>query len=202
MTTLEKIRMYALRVTLSVAFLLVADLFLVQEGAYASEGQNLCNVGSLPQDIQDLLKGDYGSWKVQESTDLSKQAHERWESEKPPGCPGIAKGHFESANTFSYALLLVPTGHPDQGYRFLVFNQKAGQSTYEARLVEKLDQDGASNYFIHRTPISKFFDEPSRKKFQAHAVDGILLVDSAENEYGVEVYFWSGGHYRHEPIDY
>ena len=61
---------------------------------------------------------------------------------------------------------------------------------------------GATNFFIHTTPISKFFDEPSRKKFQAHTVDGILLVDSAENEYGVEVYFWSGGQYRHEPIDY
>jgi hypothetical protein len=29
-----------------------------------------------------------------------------------------------------------------------------------------------------------------------------LLTDSGENEYGVEVYFWSGGRYRHEPVDY
>ena len=202
MTALEQIRMYASRVTLSLMFLLISGLFFGQKAARASEGQNPCNVGSLPQDIQDRLKEEYGSWKVQEPADLSKHAHERWESEKPLGCPGIAIGHFESAKTLSYALLLVPTEHPDRGYRFLVFSQKPGQPTYEVRLVEKLDQNGASNYFIHRTPTSKFFDEPSRKKFRAHTVDGILLVDSAENEYGVEVYFWSGGRYRHEPIDY
>jgi hypothetical protein len=162
---------------------------------------SLCKLESLPSEIQNRLKEGYSSWKIQEPTDLSPRAHERWESEKPLECPGIAVGHFESAKTPSYAILLVPTGHADAGYRFLVFSQKAGQRAYEAT-VEKLDHNGAANYFIHRTPISRFFDEPSRKKFEAHTVDGILLVDSAENEYGVEVYFWSGGHYRHEPIDY
>ena len=167
-----------------------------------SQGSFLCKPESLPSEIQNRLKEEYGSWKIQGPADLSQRAHERWESEKPLECPGIAVGHFESAKTPSYAVLLVPKGHADAGYRFLVFSQKAGQPTYETRLADKLDQNGASNYFIHRTPISKFFDGPSRKKFQAHTVDGILLADSAENEYGVEVYFWSGGHYRHEPIDY
>ena len=78
---------------------------------------------------------------------------------------------------------------------------KAGQPSYEMRVADAGDK-GAANFFIHTAPISKFFDEPSRKKFQAHTVDGILLVDAAKNEYGVEVYFWSSGHYRHEPIDY
>jgi hypothetical protein len=156
----------------------------------------------LPSDVQNRLKKEYGSWKIQESADLSKHARERWEPEKPPGCPGIAKGPFESAKTLSYALLLVPTGHTDESYRFLVFSPKAGGAGYVVRVIDKLDQKGAANYFIHRASISKFFDAPSRKKFGAHAVDGILLVDSAENEYGVEIYFWSGGRYRHEPIDY
>jgi hypothetical protein len=200
--------MNALRVTFSIAFLLTTALAFGQQGSSSpepvkpSEGRALCKPGSLPPDIQSRLKEEYGSWKIQEPADLSKRAHERWESEKPLECPGIAVGHLESTKTPSYAILLVPVAHADGGYRFLVFSEKAGQPAYDARLVEKLDQDGASNYFIRTTPISKFFDQPSRKKFQAHTVDGILLVDSAENEYGVEVYFWSGGHYRHEPIDY
>ena len=78
----------------------------------------------------------------------------------------------------SHVFLLFPAGHADEGYRFLVFSQKPSLSAYEVRVVDKLHQNGAANYFIHRTPISKFFDEPSRKKFQAHTVDGILLVDS------------------------
>ena len=191
--------MNAIRTTL---FLLLSALLFGQGAARANQSPTLCKVGSLPSDIQDRLKEEYGSWKIQEPANLSPRAHERWESEKPQECPGIAVGHFESAKTLSYAILVVPTGHADAGYRFLVFSQKAGRPGYEARLVEKFDEKGAANYFIHRTPISRFFDEPSRKKFQAHTVDGILLLDSAESEYGVEVYFWSGGRYRHEPIDY
>jgi len=196
------LRMNALRVTFSWMFLLLLALVFDQGAGRANQSPTLCKVASLPSDIQNRLKSDFGSWKIQEPTDLSPRAHERRESEMPLECSGIAVGHFESAKTRSYAILLVPVAHADGGYRFLVFSEKAGQPTYEARLLDKLDQNGAANYFIHRTPISKFFDEPSRKKFQAHTVDGILLVDSAENEYEVEVYFWSGGRYRHEPIDY
>src|SRR6266513_492935 len=189
------LRMNALR---TILFLLLSALLFGQESARANQIPT-CKVDSLPSDIQNRLKDEYGTWKIQEPTDLSQHAHGRWESEKLLECPGIAVGHFDSAKTPSYAILLVPAAHADGGYRFLVFSEKAGQPTYEARLLDKLDQNGAANYFIHSAPISKFFDEPSRKKFQAHTVDGILLVDSAENEYGVEVYFWSGGPYRHEP---
>lgn len=185
-----------------IMFLLLPALVFGQEAARVKQSPTLCKVESLPPDIQNRLKEEYGSWKIQEPADLSQRAHDRWESEKPLECPGIAVGHFESAKTTSYAILLVPTGRADAGYRFLVFSQQADQHSYETRLVDKWDQNGAANYFIHRTPISKFFDEPSRKKFQAHSVDGILLVDSAENEYGIDVYFWSGGRYRHEWIDY
>lgn len=199
--------MNALRMTGSVVFLLTAALAFGQQGSSPSapakpiEGSALCKPGSLPPDVQSRLKGEFSSWKVQEPADLSPHARERWESEKPLACPGIAVGKFENDKTPSYAVLLVPQSHTDTGYKFLVFSPKAGQPSYEMRAADSGDS-GAANFFIHRTPISKFFDAPSRKKFQAHTVDGILLVDSAENEYGVEVYFWSGGHYRHEPIDY
>jgi hypothetical protein len=164
---------------------------------------SLCALSYLPSEIQNRLKEEYGSWKIQEPTDLSQRAREAWEPEKKPlACPGIAVGHFESAKSLSYAVLLVPTGHPDEGYRFLVFSQRLGQPGYEVRVLDKLDKKGAANYYVQSAPISKFFDEASRKKFQAHTTDGILLTDSGENEYGVEVYFWSGGNYRHEPIDY
>lgn len=173
-----------------------------QGRAAASQAAAPCKAESLPSDIQNRLKAEYGSWKIQEPANLTKSAEERWEAEKPLGCPGIAVGHFESAKTPSYAILLVPTAHADAGYTFLVFSQKPGQPEYDVRVVDKLDKNGASNYFIHSTRISKFFDQPSRKKFEAHALDGILLVDSGENEYGVAFYFWSGDNYRYEPVDY
>jgi len=163
---------------------------------------SLCQPDSLPSAIQHRLREEYGSWRVQDVANLSQRAHERWESEKPLQCPGIAVGRFESDQTPSYALLLVPVGNADAGYRFLVFSQKTGESDYEARILDKLDENGAANYFLRKAPISKFFSEESKKRFRAHTVDIILLFDSAEKEYEVDVYYWSEGRYRHDPVDY
>jgi hypothetical protein len=207
MSTLGQIRMYASRVTLSLMFLLTAAPAFGQQGssppapAKSSEESALCKLESLPPDVQSRVKGEFGSWKIQEAAALSPRARERWQSEKPLACPGIAVGQFENVKMPSYAVLLVPQVHTDAGYKFLVFTPKAGQASFEMRAADSGD-GGAANFFIHATPISKFFDEASRKKFQAHTVDGILLLDSAENEYEVDVYFWSDGHFRHNPIDY
>jgi len=114
--------------------------------ARATAESSLCALSYLPSEIQNRLKRDFGSWKFQEPADLSQRAREAWEPEKPLACPGIAVGHFESAKTLSYAVLLVPTGHADEGYRFLVFSQELGQPGYEVRVLDKLDDKGAANY--------------------------------------------------------
>ena len=182
-------------------FLLPAGLAFGQQPASKQES-SLCRLDSLPTAIQHRLKQEYGSWRVQEVANLSQRAHGRWESEKPLRCPGSAVGYFESAHTPSYALLLVPTVNADAGYRFVVFSQRPGQSDYDAKLLDKLDEAGAANYFVRGTPIGKFFDQASKKRFNANASDVILLFDSAEKEYEVDVYYWSKGHYRHDPVDY
>jgi hypothetical protein len=195
-------------VTVPLLLALLAAIASAQPGssmpapAKASEGIAPCKPESLPLEVRSRLKGEFDSWKVQESVDLSPRAHARWADEKPQTCPGIAAGKFENADAASYAVLLVPRAHPDAGYRFVVFGPKKNQPSYEMRVVDQWDNGGAANYFVHSTRISKFFDEQSRNRFHAHTSEGILLVDSAENEYGVEVYFWSGSSYRHAPIDY
>jgi hypothetical protein len=195
-------------VTVPLLLALLAAIPSAQQGSSSpargkpSEGTAACKPESLPLEVRNRLKGEFDSWKVQESGDLSPRAHARWEDEKPLACPGIAAGKFENAGTASYAVLLVPRAHPDAGYRFVVFGPKTNQPSYEMRVVGQWDNGGAANYFVHNTRISKFFDEQSKKKFHAHTGEGILLVDSAENEYEVDVYFWSGSSYRHAPIDY
>lgn len=193
--------MKLLRVVVPFIFVLPAVPTLGQQ-ATAKQAPVLCRLDSLPPAIQSHLREEYGSWKIQEASNLSPRARGRWGSEKPLGCPGIAVGHFESAQTLSYALLLVPVGHADAGYRFVVFSQKTGQSDFEGRILDKLDEGGATNYFLRGMPIGKFFDEASKKRFQAHSADVILLFDSAENEYEVDVYYWSENRYRHDPVDY
>lgn len=193
--------MKLLRLVVSFIFVLPAVPTLGQQ-TIGQQATVPCRLDSLPPAIQSHLREEYGSWRIQEAANLSARARGRWESEKPSGCPGMAVGHFESAQTLSYALLLVPLGHADAGYRFVVFSQKPGQSDYEAKILDKFEERGAANYFLRGMPIGKFFDEPSKKRFHAHTADVILLFDSAENEYEVDVYYWSENHYRHDPVDY
>ncbi len=101
----------------------------------------------------------------------------------------------------SYAVLLVPVDHPDAGYRFLVFSRKARQPSYEATVVDRSDDPGASSYFIRKVPISKFFNEEYKRKFQVQATDAILMVDSAEKEYEADIYFWSNGRFKQQSVD-
>ena len=198
--------MTGLRSRLGPMLLLTTALVLGQAGsapplARPAGESTACNLGSLPSDIQSHLKGDFGSWKVQEAETLSEHARKTWAGKKPSACPGIAVGLFQNAKAPSYAVLLVPVDHPDAGYRFLVFSRKTGQSSYEATVVEQSDDHGASNYFIRKAPISRFFNEESKRKFQVQATDVILMVDSAEQEYEADIYFWSNGHFQHQPVD-
>src|SRR6266849_6945325 len=114
--------MTGLRSTLALIFLMTAALVFGERGlpspvlARTAEGPSPCSLlGSLPSDIQNRLKGEFGSWKVQEPENLSEYTRKTWVGKNPPGCPGIAVGLFQSAKTPSYALLLVPIDHPDAG---------------------------------------------------------------------------------------
>lgn len=169
--------------------------------AKGGEGPSQCRLGSLPADVQDRLRAEYGSWRIQEPSNLSPRARERWESEKPMGCPGMAVGQFEGPE-HSYALLLVPMDRPGTAYRLLVFSHKKSAPSFELSVLEQSDDGGAGNAFIRSVPIAKFFDHESKKKFDVKTEDGILFIYSAEKEYEAQVYFWARGKYRNEPVDY
>jgi len=197
--------MIGLRSAFRPMFLMTAALLFGHAGSHgltkAAEEPASCNLASLPSDIQSRLKKDFGSWKIQESENLSGNARETWVGRKPLVCPGIAVGLFQDAKSSSYALLLVPVSQPNAGYRFLVFSRKAGEPSYEPTVIEQYDDHGSSNYFIRRVPISEFFGAESTRKFQVQATEGIEMIDSAEQEYGAEIYFWSNGRFRREPVD-
>jgi len=198
--------MTGLRSMLGSMFLMTAILVFGQTSplpkvASATDASAPCNLGSFPSDVQNHLKSDFGSWKIQEPESLTDHARKTWAGKKPPACPGIAVGLFQSAKTPSYAVLLVPVDHPDAGYRFLIFRRKSQQPSYEITVVDQFDDRGASNYFIRKVPINKFFSEESKKKFQVQAIEGILMVDSAEQEYEADVYFWSNGRFQQQPVD-
>ena len=181
--------------------LLTILVVLVVSSSQIQARQRLCETRQLPSDIQSRLSKDFANWMVQSPENLSQQAKSSWAAGKNLGCPGIATGFFRNSSQSSVALLLVPSEHPDAAYRFVVFNPQSG-SGFEELVVEKSDVHGASNFYIQKASVSKFFNEASKKKFRVQAAELVLMVDSAENEYEADVYFWSNGLFRQQWVDY
>ena len=166
-----------------------------------TEASAPCDLKSLPPDIQNTLKRDFGTWIIQKPDGLTARARSTWEARKPESCPGMVMGMFDSMKVPSYALLLVPSNPAGAGYKFVVFSRSKDQPSYRMTTVAESSNHGASSDFIRKVSISDFFNEESKKKFRVQATDGILVVHSSEQEYEADLYYWSDGQFRREPVD-
>jgi hypothetical protein len=153
---------------------------------------------ALPAEVSRTLSEQFGGWIVQSPDRLTSSARDRWQAEKPLGCPGIAEGRFTSVNRTSFAVLVVGSGD-NQGAGKLLSFVRSGAG-YHADVLEQISS-GANNYFIHAAKTSQFFDGSSAGRFRVAASDAIVLFDAGTEEYGVEVHFWTGAGFRHEPVD-
>ena len=160
-----------------------------------------CTLESLPAELQVRLKTGYSSWKIQDSSSLSAKAKARWHSQRPLECPGVAVGQFKT-DQISYAVLLVPIEKPDAAYRLVIFTLSGDTAPGSVETADQWDNGGAANYFIRRVHIAKVFSMEWVRKLKVTAKDGVMSVEAAENEYGVDVYFRANDQYRHEPIDH
>jgi hypothetical protein len=160
-----------------------------------------CTLESLPAEFQARLKSDYSSWKIQDVSNLSVKARARWQGERPLECPGVAEGEFRT-DQLSYAVLLVPIEKPRSAYRLLIFTFRGDGASGMLETADHWDKGGAANCFIRRVRLAKVFSAEWVKKLNTAVKDGVMSVEAAENEYGVDVYFWANGQYRHEPIDH
>jgi len=186
---------------LRLALILSAAFAFGTSTAHAAPLSDLCSVQALPSQVHAVLARDFAPWKIQDPESLSESARRTWESKKPQGCPGIAVGSFQDAKFLSYALLLVPSDHPDSGYKLLILSRRDNQSSFESTVVEHYKGDGSSNYFICRAKAQDFFDASSKAKCQPQAPDVILMIDSGKQEYESDILFWSNGRIRQEPVD-
>ena len=105
-------------------FLLVLN-FGWAEGSLAGKQEstpNLCGVEPLPSEIQNHLKIEFSSWKIEDPDGLSAYSKQRWKSEKPLACPGLAKGQFDDSGIPSYAILIVRKVNRQSAYKFLMLS--------------------------------------------------------------------------------
>ena len=136
---------------------------------------------------------------IQTGSNLGPYAREGWAATKPAECPGIEAGKFEHANEISYAILLVRNTPSDQAYKLVVFSRVGNRADFRMRLLDEGDH-GARDYYLRKLPLS-YFSRESRKKFSMEGPEIILITESGENEAGSEIYYWSGGRYKSDPID-
>jgi hypothetical protein len=200
--TYRRIFIRAAAVSASVAILLVIGIC---PAAFANKVKP-CTLESLPDELQVRLKTDYSSWKIQDLPSLSVKANARWQSERQtpgqtePLCPGVAVGEFKT-DQLSFAVLLVPIEKPDAAYRLVIFTLSGSAAPGSFETADQWDNGGAANYYIRPVHIAKVFSSEWVRKLKVAAKDGVMSVEAAENEYGVDIYFWANGQYRHEPID-
>ena len=161
---------------------------------------SLCSPKILPENIQARLKSEFAGWRILEPGDLSAHARERWAAIKPIQCPGIAIGQFESDET-AYAVYLVPASQADARYRLVAFAPNSDRSFHET-IVERWDGGGATHFFIAKIKVDDFLNQTWRQKLHVVVKEGFIMIDAAWTEYEADVYYWSRGHYLHQPVDY
>jgi hypothetical protein len=113
-------------------------------------------------------------------------------------CPAIAIGHFESADSLSYALLLVPQSNARGGHKIMVFSKDAAKGVYAWRLLDHAEGQTYSGLVISKAEPGKYEDWEGKKTIQLR-LDG-LYVEWMEK--GAQLYYWRAGRYhKHQVSD-
>lgn len=107
-------------------------------------------------------------------------------------CPGIAVGHFETADKLSYAILLVPKSSRGGGHKVVVVSKGAPKSAYTWKLLDQAEGQTYSGLVISTATPGKYSDLENNKSIQLK-LDGIQVEWM---EKGAVLYFWSEGRYR------
>jgi len=184
----------------AIFFAVVAVCEPVRSRSSAVSVEKVCD-GALPEGIGKVLAARFPDWVIQSSTTLSPSAEQRWTSEKPAACPGIAKGLLESNSTSSVAVLIVRAVNHDSGAKLLIFQGANGGYSADFKVLEDT-QTGANNLFIRTVPTHRFFDKKAVERFGVRAPEAVLFFDAGKDEYETDIYFWNGSTCRHEPVDY
>jgi len=143
--------------------------------------------------VDTLLKAKFPQWRPKQLSDMGADDQQLWLN-GPNGkeSPGIAIGHFEFPDEFSYAVLLVRKSDPSGGYKVLVFSKGPTKDAFTWKLLDHAEAQTCSCLVISKTEPGKYPDWENKKSVQLK-LDGIQ-VEWLEK--GAQLYYWSESGYR------
>ncbi len=180
--------------SLKMAFIGVVSLLsLTAVAMSAAQVASPCDAATLPAPISELLKSKFAQWRPKQVSDMEADDQQLWlKGPNAKGCPGIAIGHFESADSLSYALLLVPQSNPSGGHKIVVFSKDATNDVYTSRLLDHAETHSYSGLVISKAEPGKYEDWEGKKSIRIK-LDG-LYVEWMEK--GAQLYYWRVGRYQ------
>lgn len=151
-----------------------------------------CGAVALPAPVNELLKSKFAGWRPERVADLEGDDQKLWLEAHPKECPGIAIGHFESADNLSYAVLLVLTSAQSGGYQIIVFSKQPNADSYAVKV---LDREEGKDYFapvIYKLPPGRYagFDDSESVLLKLDGV-GVEWIEKSSL-----IYYWRAGRYH------
>ena len=158
----------------------------------AAQVSMACSEAALPALINELLKAKFPQWRPKQVSDVDAHDRQLWLKTHEKECPGIAVGHFESADRLSYATLLVPKSEPRGGYKIVVISKGPTGDAYTWRLLDHADGQTYLGLVISKAEPGLYSDFELTESIQTK-LDGVY-VEWIEK--GAQLYYWSGDRYR------
>jgi hypothetical protein len=149
-------------------------------------------IAVLPAQVSELLSSKFPGWRPKQLTDLESDDRQLWLKAHPRECPGIAAGHFESADRFSYVVLLVRKEEPTGGYKLVVLSKIRISDAYTWNLLDHADGQTYAGLVISKAQPGKYSDWENTKSIRIK-FDGVY-VEWIEK--GADLYYWSAGRYQ------
>ena len=175
------------------AIVLFVTLGLVPAQISPTQHATACDESALSASVRDLLSAKFFEWRPKRVSDMDADDQQLWlSSVHGEECPGIADGHFETAEEPSHAILLVPKSNPRGGYKVVVVSKGADKSAYTWKLLDHADGQTCSGLVISKAPPGKYSDWENTKSIRLK-LDGIQVEWM---EKGALVYFWLESRYH------
>lgn len=175
------------------AIVLFGTLGFVTTQISPTQNATACDDSALPTSVRDLLNAKFSEWRPKQVSDMNPDDQQLWlTAVHGKECPGIAIGHFESADELSYAILLVPKSNPSGGHKVVVVSKAAPKSAYTWKLLDHAEGQTYSGLVISKAAPGKYSDLENNKSIQLK-LNGIQVEWM---EKGAVLYFWSEGRYR------